>query len=498
MALAPFFSRTYSAVGEHLGVTRRQLESIMDDLVVGVRVGSDCRTPGNNQWTAELLVNLLSRFYPILDLSGDDDVCQSLSDLALEINPRIEITSKPETPSLTVCIGKASTIGNSFHAFTRGWVASLSKDSPSPVKAKDNPYAAGATAALAASHIFQSIFTQESNKASSDPDMSLSLLDYGSSVGSRSALPPVDLGEVAIAGLGAVGNPAIWAFARHPDLRGNLHLIDPEDIELSNLQRYCLPRLSDSKMSKVTLAAREIESTELGYTLWPCTIEDFAKQYEKIGILSTVCVSVDNIDGRRTAQALLPKLVINGWTSDNGLGVSWHRLLDSHACLACLYHPSQPILSQTEIAAQALGLPHEKVAMLYVAETGLSKEETAIVEAHLDIKKGALKNWIGKRVQDVFTSVVCGQVGVDLPGLNKIATVPLAHQSVLAGLLMAVELVKRSVPSLESKSQKAPLVVWDDVLRPPPKHWTAMRTKNPNCFCGDEIYTAAYRKKWGA
>ncbi len=496
MPLAPFFSRTYSAVGAHLGVTRQQLENTLTDIIVGVCAGSDCRAPGNNLWTAELLVNILSRLYPTLDLSGDDEVCKHLSALALDINPQIQITSKPKTSVITVCVGEESSNGNSFHAFTRGWVASLCKDAPAKVKANDNPYAAGVTAALAASHIFQSLFIQDSSTAFPQPDLNLSLLDYGSSAGSKSVLPPVDLGEVAMVGLGAVGNPAIWAFAKHAELQGNLHLIDPENIELSNLQRYCLPRISDVEMGKVALAARELEDTKLGYTLWPCTIEDFAQQYEKIGNLSTVCVSVDNVDGRRTAQALLPKLVVNGWTSDSGLGASWHRFLDSHACLGCLYHPSQPILSQTEIAAEALGLPHEKVTMLYVSETGLEKEEIAIVEVHLELEKGALKEWIGRRVQDVFTSVVCGQVGVDLPGLNKIATVPLAHQSVLAGLFMAAELVKRSVPSLESKSQKAPLIMWDDVLRPPPTHWTAMRAKNPDCFCGDEIYTATYRQKW--
>jgi len=40
----------------------------------------------------------------------------------------------------------------------------------------------------------------------------------------------------------------------------------------------------------------------------------------------TICISVDNASTRRAAQALLPKLIINGWTGDQSLGASWHVL----------------------------------------------------------------------------------------------------------------------------------------------------------------------------
>ena len=173
----------------------------------------------------------------------------------------------------------------------------------------------------------------------------------------------MNLGEVAVAGLGAVGNPALWAWARHPGLTGELHLIDPEDVELSNLQRYCLPFYKDVGMGKVQLAERELLNSKLSHKLWPCSLEDFAGNYAGIAKLPSICVSVDNIEGRRTAQALLPRLVVNGWTSDNW---TW-RLLASgfsgkSACLGCLYQPKGVSLSQTELAAKALGIPHDQLS----------------------------------------------------------------------------------------------------------------------------------------
>jgi hypothetical protein len=134
--------------------------------------------------------------------------------------------------------------------------------------------------------------------------------------------------------------------------------------------------------------------------------------------------------------------------------------------------------------------------MLWVTEKPLENDVIQKVETHLSLSKGQLADWTGKRVQDVYTGVICGQVGIDLPGLGRMATVPLAHQSVMAGILMAAELVKRSDPALESRSQSESLIIWDDVMRPPPKHWVTNRLKEPECFCRDQVYQDVFKEKW--
>ena len=60
---------------------------------------------------------------------------------------------------------------------------------------------------------------------------------------------------------------------------------------------------------------------------------------------------------------------------------------------------------------------------------------------------------------------------------------------------MAAELVKRSLPELEAKSQKEPLVIWNDI-KLPPKRLAALRAKNPECFCGDKDYVNVFKEKW--
>ena len=497
MALAPFFSRAYTAIGAHLGITRADLEEVLSGHIVGVHFGQACSEDGNQKWIAELLVNLLSRLYPVLCFSGDESACKSASQSAEAINPDIEILSDSNDSTIIVCIGEMTSSDNGFMVGASGWVAFIGDYCESFVTGPANPYSAGAAAALAVWRVFQTIFVQDETPPMQFPDVSLSLLDYGIDSGKSEDLPTVDVGEVAVAGIGAVGNPAIWAWARHVNLTGMLHLIDPEPVELSNLQRYCLPKYKDNEKSKIELAQRELalNGSALSSELWPCCIEEFAANYDKIYDLPTICVSVDNIEGRRTAQALLPRLVVNGWTGVSRLGASWHRFVGDSACLGCLYHPTGTRLSQTEMVSKALGLPHDVLAKMWVTEKPLECDEVKIIEAHLKLSEGLLSEWIGKRVQDVYSSVICGQVEVDLPGLDKVATVPLAHQSVLAGILMAAELVKRSLPELEDRSQSEPLVIWNDI-RMPPKRLAVMRAKNPECFCGDKDYVSVYQKKW--
>ncbi len=494
MALAPFFSRTYSALGAHLGITREELEKILSGHVVGIYAGEPCSTEGNEKWISELLANLLARLYPTLAISGHTAACEYLSKIALAINPDIEIKTNLENTTINVYLGEAVPSENGFTASAHGWVAYVGMNSKA--NGPLNPYSSGAAAALAAWRVFQTIFSQKAPSAQTIPDISLSLLDYGTESGANDTLPEVNIGEVAVAGLGAVGNPALWAWSKHDGLIGELHLIDPEDLELSNLQRYCLAFRNDVGLGKTQLAARQLSNTKLSHRVWPCSIEDFAKNYDGIENLPSICVSVDNIDGRRTAQALLPRLVVNGWTSDNGLGASWHRFIGDGACLACLYQPKKASLSQTELAAQALGLPHDQLVALWVTEKPIEADVIKIVETHLSLSPGKLADWKGKRVQDVYSGVICGQVGLDLAGIGRVATVPLAHQSVLAGILMAAELIKRSDPVLAERGQTEPLIIWDDVMRIPPTHWTVKRAKEPECFCNDEIYQKIFFEKW--
>ena len=488
MALAPFFERVYGALGGHLAISRQSLTLALAKVVVGIRCGPN---PSKNDiWIAELSTNLLSRLYPRISISGPDEkLVAELRKLALEINPKIGLV-KSSPDSTTICIGSATADGAIFPSAS-GWVARVNH-TPSQRDGPPNPYAAGAAAALACAELFRRVFL----KSEAERDISVSLLNYDESTGANLKLVDADIGNVLFVGVGAVGNAALWVLARDTQIRGRLWLVDGEEVTLSNLQRYVLTTFSDVGRSKVLLGQVALSETRLTIETMQSTLEQFVEAQNAINNIPVTVISVDNVEGRRSAQALLPRLVINGWTGDQALGTSWHIFSCDAACLACLYHPHGQGTSAVEQAAKALGLPHDRAALLWVSRQPLSSDDIKIVANSLGVKESVLKPWLTKSLGDIYTDVVCGAVPLDVTGVGKVETVPLAHQSALAGILMAAELLKRTQPDLAALSQREPLVSWDDVLRPPPPIWGKPRAREKGCICGDPDYQKVYAQKW--
>ncbi len=487
MALAPFFERIYNAVGGHLSVSRDVLSHSLRSVTVGIECGTDLNL--NDVWTAELSANLLSRLYPRLSISGPNRLCSSLKRLALKINPAIEFAHKAPGRT-TICVG-SSEANDALYPAASGWVARL-LHSRNLERGPSNPYAAAAAAALACSELFRRLFS----KSGPERDVFLSLLDYGGNTGANRELTSGNVGEVLFVGIGGVGNAAIWCLARHAGLQGKLLLAEPEDLTLPNAQRYLLGMFSDVNTAKVELARRELQDTRLTVEAYRMSLEQFADLRGGINI-PTICISTDNKDSRRSAQALLPKLAVSGWTGDGSLGASWHVFSRNAACLACLYHPHGQGLSQTDQAALALGLTNARAAELWVTRQGLASEDLRAAAHALGIDESALAAWRGRPLADLYSDVFCGAVQLDIAGIRRVEAVPLAHQSALAGIFMASELLKRTSPELAKLSQIEPLVGWDDVLRPPPNSWRRPRPRESGCFCGDSDYQAFYLKTWG-
>jgi hypothetical protein len=488
MAIAEFFDRVYGAVGAHLSISRESLLEKLKNVSVGIKCATKLNE--NDAWIAELCTNVLSRLYPRLAVSADVEQSRRLRDLARNINRNIEFIDEAAAET-TISIGR-NNISDGIYPKANGWVAGLER-SPTHSSSASNPYAAGAAAALACAELFRRVFLD----AATDHDVFVSLLDFGRATGADQPISNVDVGGVLFAGVGAIGNGALWAIARHANLRGKILLVDGEHVTLSNLQRYVLTTYKDVGQAKVRMAEKYLAGTKLGIQSKQTRLERLFANSEEVNV-STIVVSVDNVEGRRIAQALLPRLVVNGWTGEAALGASWHVMSRNAACLACLYHPHGPGLSATEQAARAFGLDSDRAAALWVTRQPLSDTDLRSAGQTLGVDDETLEKWKGQALGDLYTAVVCGAAPVDVRGLGKVEMVPLAHQSLMAGILMAAELIKRSDPALAKLSQPEPLVSWDDVLKAPPSIWRKPRAREAGCICGDSVYQEVYAKKWGS
>lgn len=486
VSLAPFFNRIYGALSGHLAVSRESLTSALQEKSVGLRCSNNISE--NDYWIAELTVNLLARLYPKLAISGPTKHTDILRKLAKTINPNIQF-SRRSFEETTIYIGSPFE-GRGIYPSASGWVVHINH-SKSRFSGPSNPYAAGASAALACAELFRRVFITRKRER----NISLSLLDFGTKSGSTLGLEPANLNEVLFAGVGAVGNSALWALSRHSQLRGTFHLVDNEKLELSNLQRYVLASLKDVGRAKAQIARSALTKSKLKVVENELTLQEFADTRIASKIPITV-ISVDNVQGRRAAQALLPKLIINGWTGDQALGTSWHEFSRDSACLACLYHPHGQGESAIMQASKALGLPHDRTALLWVSGQPLTEQDIDTAASSLGVDRSVLDAWQGRSLGDLYTDVVCGAVPLDVTGVGKFETVPLAHQSALSGILMAAETIKRTQPELSILSQVETLVSWDNVLEPPPRIWTKPRSREKGCICGDSDYQLVYKKKW--
>jgi hypothetical protein len=490
VALAPFFDRVYGALGRHLAVSRESLEKALGALAPLVAMDA-CDPSPNEAVIADLVVNLLARLYPRIAIAAAEPVRERLAAVATGINPAIEILSDSATTP-AVRIGEGD--GEALYPSANGWVARLQHLPPStrPNEEAANPFSAGAAAALAVAELFRRLLL----RGPAERDVTLSLLDYTAAAGEAEPLPECRL-DALFVGVGAVGNGSLWALSRHPRLVGRLTLVDHEALSLLNLQRYVLGSFRDVGRRKVDLGAAPFVGQPLAVELHAGDLDSFVDASGGRVPHREVCVSVDNVEGRRTAQALLPRLVVNGWTGDSGLGASWHDFAPERACLACVYHPTKPGLSAPDQAAAALGLSRERAAMLWMSREPLGDADLRTIAVALGVGVETLAPWRRKALGDVYTDVVCGAVPMDLQGVKKLEAVPLAHQSVLAGVLMAAELVKRATPELACRSQPEALLSWDDVLRAPPRGWPKPAARTPGCICGDEVYRAVHEERWG-
>jgi hypothetical protein len=500
MGLARFFDRSVTAIGNHFTVGKESLEGILADRPIDLLLDSQCSSDPNAQTTCLLLTNILSRLYPTLSLRGDDSACAAAAEVARKINPNIEIVSDEDGAFTHLAVGRqAACPAGVLSCSSSGWVASVSHDGSVPIAGPVNPYAAAFAAGVAAAYVFRKVFAEQLQDSEEAGSFTVSLLDFTRTGGSALSLPEVDLGQIAFVGLGAVANSALWTLGRHTDIGGKAWLVDHEELDLSNLQRYALALDEDEGACKAGIAARALEGTNIECVLAQKKLADFADEFGGTFPVPTVCVSVDNSEGRYVSQALLPRLAVNGYTGAGDLGASWHgRPEAGQACLACLYQGTKgkDLLS---LVVDALGLTHKEALALWTPGKTLGDGELRKVEAYRGLSAGDLNAWRGKSLGEVYRDVACGGLGMPCGG-SQDEVVPLAHQSVLAGVLMVSELVKRLTPELAGRSQTEQIVSIPNIVRalPPPGKWLSPARAKRGCICSDQDYLAVYRQKWGA
>ncbi|MER8700365.1 E2 ligase fold family C protein [Mesorhizobium sp. M1273] len=505
MALASYFGRAATAASQVLqGFQTKDFEQLLNGLVIGIAFDETaCSSEGRA--SLDLAVRLVARLYPNICFLPEGDeakkLARSLSALARSINGQIDIVRpRVGAPSQCLVVGLASPDVACPQMFlgSDGWMAKFSTEQPVGSGNSSNMFGAGAAACIAASNLFRAIFNEQIGGATVDRSVSFSLFDYAPG---SDANPPLEantiLDAVFLLGLGAIGNGAVWALARVPGLQGQLGIVDGEEIDQGNLQRYVLALEKDVGGSKVKLARRHLTSQAR------FSLEEHPYKWQTLAgshSLQHVAIALDTASDRIAVQAALPRWTINSWTQRGDLGVSHHRFDGELACLACLYLPTGSVPDEDQVIAQALGLEDRKmdiVRPMLHSGAPVNVELMHEIASRLTVPVGPLLPFVGQPLRSLYQGAICGGVVFELTGGNKPVRVevPMAFQSAMAGIMLAAEVVKRAARRDAPRWTTAKL----NLLRKMPSDViTERRAKDrlERCICQDADYLDAYRARY--
>ena len=492
MAVPDYFQRNAVAISQAIsGLDEQLLQSRLGDVCIGVTVGADATT-AESRAILDLLVRLLARLYPALVIRGEPDgrIADELRQLAQRINPRIDLSGQP---TVEVIVGSARVrAGASRTVFvgSRGWTAALSTRGAQECGDSNNPFGAGLAACLAAADVFRYVFLPGTTLSGDFEFCVPNAADGTNSPGNIDG----NVADLVLVGAGAIGHAAVWALSR-TDLRGSIEIVDHESVDLGNLQRYVLTERTDEKKPKAEFLAGAFNASLIAHA-HECTLAEFLPK--KGHRVDNLLLALDSAKDRRAAQASLPRRVGNAWTQPGDLGVSSHDFLHG-ACVSCLYLPDGAHKNRDEIVADAFGVPDRlmQVRDLLHRNQGAPTDLLEAISAARDIPLSNLMTFEGRALWDLYTEGFCGGAVIPLRELgapNNDVHVPLAHQSAMAGVLLAAAGIAMGVGTCADS-----IVAQYDVLKPQEQFQVYPVAKDHRgiCICQDKDYIDIYRQKYG-
>lgn len=509
--MANFFSKNEQALTQVLqAINPNDLKKILKNKNVAIVFEENCLSSENNKIILELATNLLSRLYPKIGIiytgnkKDEIEFRNKLIELSKSINPKIEIIDNEIKFTVAICIGNpVCSAEKKIYIGADSWNLEVKIDSPIDLSINNsiNPFSASAAACFGVNTVFRILFSDILKTKYRPENIKLSILNYSKQFTSNHELTEVNLNNITFVGLGAIGNAIIWSLKHLPNLKGNITFVDPEKIDLSNLQRYILTNQLSVNTVKVDLAKEYLSSQkELKINVYQDEFGEFVQKNKPKCDFEKIVVSVDNAETRIATQAVLPRIILNGWTSEQGyLGISRHQFdHPEKACLACMYIATSKKRSRTEEIAELIGFEQKRTSELVVKNIVLDEKLLNEIEINKGYPKHILSRFEGKTINEFYREGICGGVLLPFNQDNEKITdtiVPLAQQSVLTGILLAAELIKEELNYIPKDFLVEKRI---NILTNLPDYICMDRnkTKNPKCICNDIDYIKAYRSKF--
>lgn len=511
MALANFFDKIHFGAAQILNnYDRSAFETKLLSNCVGVSVGTLALQKHEGRIALDLLTRLLARLYPNIKFTvtgtapENEDQINKLKGIAKEINPNIRLDVDQEETFL-ICLDSNPVNVQSIPTFYLGsdnWKAFHSTTIPQKIGESQNPFGAAAAVCIACSNLFRSMFADELGGPSLDENVCFST--YSQTI-QPCNIEPAFVPEISInftlIGAGAIGNAALWAFSQMPYASGEITLVDKEPVALSNLQRYVLMMQNNKDQSKVEVMRQIFQDKNSRLNIQPIPFK-WQKVIGKLqkNQLQLVATAIDTKVERLLLQSALPKKIINAWTSPECVGISRHFDFVNEICLSCLYLPTSKEKSESEKIADALNMSvQERFIREYLAQKKPVDERFITVVSEIGkIDRNKLSFFKNQPVQVLYSDGICGGGLLSMRTDSTIPQdmeVPLAHESALAGVLLAAEVV---IDSLNLRTEPIEPLTKLNLMRPLHKFSKEDENKSfsGRCICQDNTFQKRYEEKW--
>jgi len=372
------------------------------------------------------------------------DLLESCIDIATSINPTLKIRVVSSMPENAIALGIGAKADITITS--DGWFSCLNCSQLSiPCRDNQNPFGPLIASCLGAAEIFRKLLSRLGAKGSianrALSNIRFSALDYSCNdpLAVNPAFPEsIDVGNILCCGSGAVTNGVAAALRFINGLTGSVTFLDDQNLELSNIGRYYLAKLTDVGQRKTQHLVRVFDNHSL--SAHPLTMPVEAVTPLDLTRYKTVICALDNRDnnrGRIHLQNMLPERIIHAATQGLAIALANIDFLDG-ICLGCLFSPRQAEIS-------------------------------------------------------TIADPSCGGVTIHVENRDEIAA-SVSFVSTMSGISAASELIKLSVPELNSFALRNYLSL---SLMSPDLADVRFRAKDPNCvcLCSERFRQEAYKAK---
>lgn len=405
----------------------------------------------------------------------------------------------PPNSDLIVAIGAEPASESRLHAYASGWNVGITS---SPRKIDyfrgSNPLCGSMLGVLIASEAFNRMVGPLLGKYDFPPEILVSLLDYSSTVSEDSAeLAPLVIPHGTLIGCGAVGGAFIYALSLLPALSGKLEIVDPDWFTRTNLHRYVLARRVDlvTRVYKTQRAREQLRNhAKLNVSEYRKNFSAFLDEDCDERRIPFLISAVDSHGKRRDLGRETPHEALNASTGNFTLALSTHyqAYRDHGPCLGCHYPTSDAEQERFAVIAREIGLQIGAVQTLSNANAPMTNDLLASIAAFRSQPPHSYSEFVGQPFDSFYQHGICGGVEVETPSGQ--AEIPLAHISAAAGILLAIEVVKRFSSELERYALDNFLQL--DLLNLTSSWFSNRKASRVGCECQKEVYRRRFRQKY--